>query len=322
MRYLILSIVILLMFSCKDKGGDITKMPIKVLKNYSLHFDKSPEKRIFRVPDFLMKKWMKWDKRTDYKVFMPEKKDLHRIAAVIKKLPPLHYKVLKKKLIAIYFVENILGSGIADWVIGPNNEFYYYIILNPNNLKNTMSEQLTWRTSTAFIKNSGKEKVYIDCGAKLSGLDYILLHEVTHIVDYEKRITPFVESKIKNIQPGKNKDHKFTTSVWKDYKVSKELFPYQKGIKFYGLSGKPELKSSDSVKIYRSLEKTSYVSLYGTTTWAEDLADFLTFYHITQRMKIPYVIKIKKGNKRIYSYEPMKNSLVKKRFKHMKIFYE
>lgn len=69
------------------------------------------------------------------------------------------------------------------------------------------------------------------------------------------------------------------------------------------------------------LSQTPFASLYSSKLWADDFAEYVTFYHLTQKMGLPFKINIYNKGELIYSYEPMKSALVKTRFPLMEKFY-
>jgi hypothetical protein len=64
------------------------------------------------------------------------------------------------------------------------------------------------------------------------------------------------------------------------------------------------------------------VSLYGSSNWFDDLAEYVALYHLTEVLKQPYRIVIRRQGEEIYVYEPMKSDIVRGRFGHTKRFYE
>ena len=63
------------------------------------------------------------------------------------------------------------------------------------------------------------------------------------------------------------------------------------------------------------------MSLYGSSNWHDDLAESVALYHLTERLHQPYRIVIRQAGKEVFSYEPMKSPLVRKRFDQMDRFY-
>jgi hypothetical protein len=149
---------------------------------------------------------------------------------------------------------------------------------------------------------------------------YILLHESTHLVDYIENITPYTEPEYKKFLKIKSSETDFTKSVWKDYDIPRQKFPFTKKITFYGFN-KPQLHLSESVGVYTSLTGSPFVSLYGSLSWAEDLAELTTYYHMTRILNQPFIISVMRDRKKILSIYPLNSPAVKKRLALLKKFY-
>ena len=73
--------------------------------------------------------------------------------------------------------------------------------------------------------------------------------------------------------------------------------------------------------VYRSLRRTPFASLYGSSNWYDDLAEYVAVYHFTEVLKQPFRILIRKEGKVVFDYEPMKSDLVRSRAGQIKRFY-
>ncbi len=321
------------MLSCASKQKQSTtpdskydyrlNQPDKQLKNYSFSPESPIESRIKNTPDIVLHFLREYDQKPDYENYSPTSAEKDIIIHSINKLPDLHKKILKERLIGIYFIENFLGSGWADWVLDENKKIYTYLAFNPDVLKNDISQWVTHKENTCFVQNNPDLKVEIDCGTEYNGFLYILLHESTHIIDYIKVITPFVELSLAEILKMERKPTEYSKEIWLDYYKPKEQYDYsfRKNVTFYGFGGGPKINISDATNVYKQLESTPFVSIYGSKSWAEDLAEFLTFYHLTQKLNQPYIITVYKKDKSIYSCKPMESPRAKERFSLMEQFY-
>ena len=83
----------------------------------------------------------------------------------------------------------------------------------------------------------------------------------------------------------------------------------------------PLKKSKFEFSIYRRLKNTPFASLYGMASWQEDIAELETIYHLTSKLKQPFYLIVIDNNTEIMRFEPMKNLLVKRRLKQLKVFY-
>lgn len=230
-------------------------------------------------------------------------------------LPSKYQAVLKERLIGIYFIKNWIGSGAADYVLGPEEQVYTILVINPETLKRNASDWSTYRELTCFSDEKSQElTVRIECGTVYSGLTLLLLHETSHIVDYIEHRTPYVEDNMRVLKLAVP-ETPFSSTVWKDYYNPKEPydFPQRPRITFYGVGGGPRLSLSDAGAIYRSLSRTPFVSLYGSRNWAEDFAEYCAWYFFTKKLHQPYRIDVVASGQVVYSYEPMDAAQVAER---------
>ena len=73
--------------------------------------------------------------------------------------------------------------------------------------------------------------------------------------------------------------------------------------------------------MYSSLSRTPFVSLYGSSNWYEDLAEYVSVYNWTAILKQPFRIVTRNAGKTVFKYVPMKSPLVLQRVEQMKQFY-
>ncbi len=328
-QFIIIIFLILLLPACasqkatKSEYDELLKTSIRQLKNYSFDPSSSVESRVKNIPGFVLDYLKKLDEKEDYKNYPLKEEEMNIIIDSINKLPELHKKVFKERLLGIYFVDNFLGSGFAEWVLDDNKQVYCFMVFNPKVLKNNISDWITHKENTCFINDNPDISIEIDCGTAYNGFLYILLHESTHIVDYVKIITPYVEEALIGILGMKIETKEFTQGIWADYSIPEKDYDYnyRKSITFYGFGGGPKINISDSGNVYKQLSQTPFVSIYGSKSWAEDLAEFLAFYHLTQKLNQPYTITVYKGNNPIHSYKPMESAKIKERSLIMEQFY-
>lgn len=230
-------------------------------------------------------------------------------------LPPLHQKILKKHLYSISFMDNMPNTALTSAVETTDSVKRFNITFRAEILNQTISEWTTWKENTCYTKSSNnKYQVIIDAG-NLDAIIYVLLHESTHFVDDALNITPHLDEK--DIWVGSKA---FTKNVWDEFNKPLEniLNPLLETVLFR--SGKP-IAASYAPEVYKSLQKTPFVSLYSTASWFEDLAETLTIYHLTAKMNQPYKVRVMKDGVQIVVYEPAKNNKAKKRNNQMEMFY-
>ena len=78
-------------------------------------------------------------------------------------------------------------------------------------------------------------------------------------------------------------------------------------------------------EVYKPLAKGPFVSPYASQGPEQDFAEFVAFYHLTQKMHLPYRITIHrdfpKEETLLFEWEPMKSPLVRDRFGSMEEVY-
>jgi len=318
-------IIYCLAWSCITAlSSELLESPVKHARNFKtfpLDMGKPLISRVQPVPDFVLKAWREWDEKPGYHPYMPDEAEMRIIGEYIELLPPLVKSVMKERMLGIYFVNNLLGSGLTDWVIDDRNNIYTYMIFNPSTLKKNISELVTWKEETCFIKNDGDIRVRIDLDSNMKGFYYILLHEATHIVDYVQQITPYTEPDIKRFIKNPRETTDFTLQVWKGYQDTAMPQSFRSGITFYGFGRGPKINITDARGIYEDLSRSPFISLYGAQNWAEDLAELLTFYHLTNKMGMSYRIAVFRGETVLYRSNPAENPYVKARFPQLERFY-
>lgn len=294
--------------------------PIHRFENYRFNSLDPITARVTLPPDMVLHYLRKLDNRPDYSGYVPEADALRSLEKAFNELPPLNRSLLSQRLLGIYFIPGFMGSGLTEWVVDGMSDVYAFMVLNPSVLTSDLSQLLTAKEETCFIKDDPDFSIRIDAGKQYSGLLYILLHESIHLVDYVKNLTPYVDNSINEFQKKGITTTPFTRDIWEAYDRPLVKRSFTGMVSFYGIK-KPKLRRSESQTIYRELSESSFVSLYGSQSWAEDLAELATFYHITEVLKQPYVIQVVRGTRIIQSIRPMVSPDVRRRFPLLKIFY-
>ncbi len=293
----------------------LLSIPAKNLKNYTYNPITSLAERVQPTPVFLLNYLMKIDKRKDYTSYTLSKAEYALINDYLLKLPPLNRKILKERLIGIYFVNNLIGSGWMQYVLSDNNDMYAIIIINPRTLNNSLSTWLTYRENSCFINRSSEIRIEVDCGKEFSGLMYVLLHETSHIVDFILHYTPYVSPEMTKLNGFKVKYSGFVQGIWEGYRkpLKKYEFANRENLTFYGVNDGPKINVTDAVMLYRQFANTPFVSLYGSQSWAEDFAELITFYHLTERLHQPFTINYYENEEKTFDYSPMKSAKIQNR---------
>jgi hypothetical protein len=212
---------------------------------------------------------------------------------------------------------------LTDFVLDDAKQLFIIMAFNPDTLKMDLSQWLTFRESTCFLWGASREELEIYTGSSYTGFLYAFVHESAHVVDYVKSYTPYPEGGIKILQKKQHGTTPFVADVWKDLETPLQQYDFlaRKDIAFYGLKA-PQIPSADAGGVYDRLATTPFVSLYGSTNWAEDFADFVTFYHLTQKLGQPYEIRYTDARGMLRTIRPLESKKVQERFRHIQGLYQ
>lgn len=257
----------------------------KTLSSYAFDASRPAVDRVEKIPDWLLKNWREADSNPGYEAYLPSKKERAEFAAALDGLPPRLKETLNERLIAFYFVKNLQGNGITDWVLDDSSRTYCTMILNPAAFNMSVSELLTARERSAF---RGAADIAVEAGGD-NGILYIVMHESTHAFDYVRRLTPATEgghAKALGLPVPDGWD------VWRSYGVPRpeDDFPARERLTFYGFGG-PKLDAAEAPAACAQLARSPFASLYGSRSWAEDAAELFVARHLTRDLGRPYRVR-------------------------------
>jgi hypothetical protein len=232
-------------------------------------------------------------------------------------LPPLHQRVLNQHLKSISFLDNMPNTAFTSPITRKQGINLYHIAFRSGILHQTISQWVTEKERTCFAGGDSSISVSIQAGM-LSALTYVMLHESTHVLDGSLQLIST------NAIAGKPQLNEFTAGfskgIWKNINALDWPFKDSAVVRSRFRGGHP-FKSDEADRVYNGLSQTPFVSLYGTASWHEDLAELLTVYHLNQILRQPFRLVITKNGNEVFSYEPMKSAVVKGRIKFLKYFY-
>ena len=246
-------------------------------------------------------------------------KDRQSLAEAISILPPLHQRVLQQHLRTISLVENMPNTALTS-TVNPSEPFRLFdITIRAAILHQTAAEWIAEKEGSCFEFNNSLFRLQVDVGT-ISALQYVLLHEATHVVDSTKDITP----SMRPTPDGEANPNEtpFTAGIWEDPRKPRSPFQDARLMMIRFRPGGRVLPAEEAKDVYLALGKTPFVSLYGSCARTEDLAEYVTVYHLTQKLKQPYRITILDGEKKVLVHEPMASDTVRGRYDLMKQFYE
>lgn len=252
------------------------------------------EDRIGPMPEKLLEQYRLMDERPDYEAYTPSVEEKALVLEYLRLMPPVVERVFREKCVGLYFVRGFMGNGLTSWVADGGGVVYFHMALNPAAFRQTLSETMTERERSCFLPAKGWQ-VSVDTGSKYKGLAYAIFHEAAHAVDYLKGITPLVDPGLPAAyRPARRFDRGLFSGAWASHSNPSPGSDYsgRDKLAFYGLGGGPRLPIAGAPRLYAGLEGSPFVSLYGSKSWAEDLAELTAYGLIVRRLGQPYRITV------------------------------
>ena len=247
----------------------------------------SLDKRIAKIPDAILNVWKQADKAMNpqadlYKSYTLSAAEQQQFAQAIAKLPTSWQQVMQQKVSRFFFIDQLLGGGITDWVVDAQGERVYTMILNPALFKASAQEWLEMRENSSFAE--GPFHLSLNGFENISALQYILWHEAAHLIDFETQQTPVNDVLLRKHFGFDKNVTAFTKNVWKarETAVPQPLsdfdFPARKNINPYRMNiHQTQIDNSVLKQSFMDWKKTPFTTIYASSTWAEDFADFAAF---------------------------------------------
>ena len=233
------------------------------------------------------------------------------VMAAFDELPQPVKNLLTNKLLGIYFIEDIGGTGFTDMVFDLHgNPVAGFVVLDPSVLmKQKANDWATWKENTPFMPGREFRLVAeIETASqnnRKNAIQYILLHELAHVISIGGLIHPMWNTQPKDV-PSLS-PYAFFQLSWTRSKDSSRYeslfdaeFPQRKDVVYYFGA---RLGASQMLRTYESLERTNFVTLYGATKPGDDFAEaFVTYVH-TVVMKRPFTIRLYQGETQVKVFE-------------------
>jgi len=310
------------LFSCRtappktdgEIADQIRKNPAKQLSTYSADFTSPLEDRVYEAPKALIDYLDRMDGTDRYKPYALTAEDAALFADYLAKLPSTYRALMNDKLIGFYFIDHFIGAGLSDLVLSDDGSAYCIMVLNSEILHTSIQDWISMRDSSCFEDKSGI-RITNDMGNTYRELIHTLVHESAHVYDYCRNATPYTEPHMKMLGFALSSDETpFTSGVWKTWNQTIQTYDFQNRnrITSYGLGKKLDGKTAEA--LYQSLAKTPFVSLYGSTCWAEDYAETVAWFYLDDTLGIDYKPAVFKGALELARYEPLQNPLSRARY--------
>lgn len=207
----------------------------------------------------------------------------------------------EERIIGIFIVNDLGGTGYCETVLDDKGrERFAVIVLDRGALmKRKANEWATWKENSVFKSVPGTDvalKVVIENSENddiTSAIEYILLHEIGHILGMASNAHPSWNSSkiISDTYP-------FTRLSWEmtEDKIESRFdghFPERKSIRAYTFE-KSALNLSQAKEVYKKLFiQTNFPTIHASASLWEDFAEsFVNYLHVVQEKK-PYSVYLK-----------------------------
>jgi hypothetical protein len=297
-------------------GQDILKDKQENLRQPSpSNFTKPLSSRVQATPDVILQKFKEAGMSpTPHQLTPAEQKILDLAMAA---LPPLQKKVLTAHLQGISFLDNMPNTALTSIIDPKAKTLLYHITIRAAILSQTVSQWLTEKENSCYKQDNQDIVIRIDAG-QLSALTYVLLHESTHVVDGSLGLLDNHE--LKDPHTALFIKH-FTSGTW----LNRTRFAFSPCdsmlLANHFRKWENLLSKGAAVMGYRCLEESPFVSIYSTSSWSEDLAEYVAVYHFTQKLKQPFKLTVTAGGKEVFSYHPFTTAASRRRMALMSFFY-
>jgi hypothetical protein len=215
-------------------------------------------------------------------------------------LPAEVKRLLSAKLAGIYFVEDLGGTGYSEAIADKSGKpIAGLLVLDRAALADrTANAWSTWKENTPFEAQPNfrlvSEIEFPKQDNRKNAIQYILLHELAHILAVGEKIHPPWDIEPKNVQS--TSDYPFFLLSWAIAKEDNRYvtlfdsaFPQRKDVVYYFGA---KLPADQMVDTYANLERTNFSTLYSVVRPGDDFAEaFANYVHVVL-MKKPFAIRI------------------------------
>lgn len=262
--------------------------------------------RITASPDTVMRNFHAAPGLTPI-VHAPSEAERAKVMDVLQQLPLFAQQAFREHVRTISFLDGIAGNGVTILEAGSTTPVFD-VVVRGSILDESMSDFLTRKERTGYTATDSGETVSVEAGS-LPALLYILLHESVHVIDISNRHGQEGPPRlIKADTPSQ-----LVQGIWDNATAPKAAYRSPLLEDSWFRTRKP-VSMDKAEATYQMLARTPFVSLYASSNWYDDLAELVTCYYLTQRLKQPYRIVLVRGSETLYSLTPMSSELVQARF--------
>jgi len=305
------------LFTAWAAAGDVTPTQREeALRRHGVIPSSALESRVGNAPAYVLKMFDEpgVPAPTAHSLTQDEQR---KLAAAFAALPPLHRRVLGERLRRVSFLDGMENTALTSTVNADEPYRLFDITIRAGILSESVSEWLTWKERTCYDGAGSSLSVSVEAGT-MDALLYVLLHEATHIVDISLGFTP----PFRQPPAAPPEATAFTEGIWADRTTASEAYREPALQRLVYRAGGGPRPIAEAPLVYAALLRTPFASLYGSTSWYDDLAEFVSLYHLSEKLGQPFRIVVRDGTREVAAFEPMRSDLVRRRFAHMRRFYE
>lgn len=275
--------------------------------------------RVARIPNRILDIWQQVDKRinpaaTDYRPYELSAEQQQKFAEALDSLPQKWRNTMRKKLTRFFFVENLLGGGITDWIIDTDGKLAYTMILNPALFDVTASQWFSMKENGSF--ENGAFALRLEGTEGVSALKMILWHESAHLVDFESGYSPIIDPLLRQYKQKILTSTPFTKDVWSMNGTlsPRHAIPFKDKLNPYGMDRRRQpLPNSTLPQAFKALATSPFASLYAATSPMEDFAELASFAVARNRTGTAPHLALYRYGKRLALSEPLTHPLNRQR---------
>lgn len=215
-------------------------------------------------------------------------------------MPPQVKLLVARKLAGIYLVKDLGGTGFTEYIFDDAaSPVAGFVVLDMDVLaKYSANAWATWKENTPF-KPDAHFKLEAEIEAqgqdnRKNAIQYILLHELGHIVSINETIHPRWDRAPRET-PSLD-GYRFARLSWEVPRrenryasLFERSFQKRKDVVYYFGA---KLAGDQVVKVYDQLEATNYPTLYAATKPADDFAESFVSYVHTVLLERPLQIRL------------------------------
>ena len=231
------------------------------------------------------------------------------VRAAIEELPQPVKNALGNDFVGLYFVEDLGGTGFCTVVFDGMRPAGGFIVLDAAALAaRSGNHWATWKENTPFAGDAAygiEARIATDANDnRKAAIQYILLHELGHVISINARVHPLMTLRPKDVAP--SEEFAYFNLSWRVDRardrfesVFDNAFDLRGKVVYYR---RPALPASDMVRAYEQLEATNFPTLYAATDPGDDFAEaFANYVHVVM-MRKPFEIQLVQGGRTIKKY--------------------